>query len=104
MGKKVKSIILVLVVTVAVMGLAALKDAGATSYFSATQTMRVTSNTWSFTLMQNMYTGAYATTNWVFGGYSFNYPLPYNAWFVLAVYDWMKGGWDEVIWISDENW
>ena len=96
-------VVMCLVAVVAMMGLVGVRDANATSFFSATQYMSVVSTGWNYTALYNFNTSTWSSTSWHYGNNSFSYSLPYYAWFCLMVWDDYYGKWDELVYVYDVN-
>jgi hypothetical protein len=80
--------------------------AGATplnaAYFSGTQTWDVYSSNWSQVCVSDYNTDSWSCASPQQGHYTVQWTLPYGSWKGFFVYDYVAG-WDEAIYLLDQN-
>lgn len=75
---------------------------GNSAIFSATQQWRITDNGWNAVCELNYATNAWSCSDFAFGNNVVTYDLPFGAWKAFFLYD-DPLGWDELVWVYDQN-
>ena len=84
----------------AVLVIGTVAQAGTFNYY---QTINVTDTGNTALYVMNLTQATQSNTGWKSGNYSASYALPWSCWIGLYLYDQSYGGWDEVIYIWDQN-
>ena len=71
--------------------------------FAYGQSINIQDTGWTVTYVMNLTAHTQSNTGWKSGNYSTSYGLVYGAWLGLYLYDDSYGGFDECIWLWNQN-
>ena len=77
------------------------RSVGADAEFGISQSLNISSDTWSVLSEYNYNTGVNTYSDWFFGSWTYNYLLPLNATKGIFLYDYSQGRYVEALYLFD---